>query len=162
MAITHIPGETGEIVFDDRYAPIFTTTNKGVWQIPQLREWFVVSRREMLRVISEGKKVFFIGDISNVASPDAVTRKAIADFQDEFDVPFKGNDTFIGQCYVISNPLMRGLVTAVNWMTGGFVAPHFTAPTMRSALRVAEQCYEKRGLELPFFPDDYEFPAFKS
>jgi hypothetical protein len=160
MALTHIHGLEGELVWDDRYAPIFTTLNVGKWDRQQLREWYVISRKAMLQSVEKGHKVFFIGDISNVAAPDALIRKALADFQDEFDGPFKGTDVWIGQCYIIANVVMRGIVTAVQWMTpGGVAAPASTAQNFAAALKTAEQTYAKYGLPMPAFPRDYEFPA---
>lgn len=161
MPVTNVLCQEGELVFDDRYAPIFTTNNIGKWDPSGLREWYALSRAAIHKSVDAGHKAFFIGDISKAASPDAVMRKVIAELQEEFDAPFRGTETWIGQCYVISNVVMRGIVTAVQWMMpGGSPAPMTTAPNMTGALKIAEQAYAKYGLQMPDFPRDYEFPPF--
>lgn len=162
MTVLHIQSKTGDMVWDDSCAPIYFTNNRGTWTVEQLRKWYENRTETFLKEIAKGHKVFHIGDFSEAAMPDALLRKALADLQAEFDVEFMDKGTWLGQCYVVRNPLMRGLITAVQWMTGGLAAPATTAADLRGAVRVAEQAYRAHGLEMPqTVPRDHIFQPFE-
>lgn len=158
MTITHMQSEIGDLVYDDSCAPIFFANNRGHWTAPVVEKWYQVRNESFHKAIAQGHKVFHIGNFANVATPDALLRQKIAEYQKAYDVDFMRKETWIGQCYIIPNPIMRGFITAVQWMAGEFAAPATTASDLEGALKIARKAYGKFGLELPPVPADYQFP----
>jgi hypothetical protein len=158
--ITHMVGKEGEILWDDRHAPIYLANSYGRWDEAQVEGWYKQRNEVFDHSIAQGLKVFLISDISELAAPEATMRKRLGEFGQKYDTPYKGN--WIGQVFIMTNPLLRGIVTAVNWLNpNGFVAPTFTAPTMAQAIQEMEKCYLREDLEVPSLPRDYKYPAYK-
>lgn len=163
MAVTHVFGPDGEIVHDDTYAPIFVTRNTGKWSEAQLREWYTLRTRGFKEAVAQGQKFFWISDVSTIKPPDALIRKIIADLQTQHDQDFKGKDVFIGQAFIMTSTLLRGIVAAINWLSpeGNMVAPIHNVPSMEAALSACEKAYELHNLPMPSFPSNYQWPAFE-
>ena len=157
--IFHLPGQRGEILWDCRFSPVFMANSYGAWDEEQVVQWYTNRNQHFDRAIAKGQLVYLISDISNLDAPDANMRKRLGEFGHKYDTPYKGK--WIGQTFIMTNPVLRGVVTAVNWLNpNGFVAPTTTAPTMSRAIDLMRSVYQRADHMAPELSDDYSYPAF--
>lgn len=153
-------GAGSQILWDDTHCPVFCANSRGNWDYEQVLAWYVNRNAQYDYAIAKGKKVFLISDISLLSAPDAVLRKQLSDLGQKYDIPYKGK--WLGQVFIMTNPILRGIVTAVNWLSpNGFAVPTTTASTMAHAVTEMQNAYKKAGEEPPDFPRDYQFPAWE-
>lgn len=161
--VTYLHGANGEgsqILWDDTHCPVFLASSRGNWDYEQVLQWYTNRNLQYDYAIAKGKKVYLISDISLLNAPDAVLRKQLSEMGQKFDTPYKG--TWLGQTFIMTNPILRGIVTAVNWLSpNGFAVPTTTASTMALAIVEMQKAYKRAGEEPPDFPREYQFPSFE-
>ena len=154
-------GNEGEIVNDDSLFPLYVSNSRGVWDYNQVVAWYEARNRIYDAAVHRGLKVFLITDISELKPPNATLRKQLSDLGQKYDAPYRG--VWIGQVFIMTNPLLRGIVTAVNWLSpSGFVAPTSTAPSLRQAINIMNKAYREAKAKPPEVPPDFKLPSFSS
>lgn len=154
-------GSSSVILFDDTHHPVFTMKSRGAWDAAQLEAFYKVRNVAIDQALAEGHKVFLFSDMSNLVAPDAVLRKQIAELDETYTKQYHGQ--VLGYALIMSSTVMRGILTAVNWIAGGgkgLPIPTAAVPDLDGAVREMQRAYQKMNLEPPNFPRDYVFPEF--
>lgn len=148
--ITQIVEPEGYTTFDSRYFPI--CMGRIVGEVtPILWDRLFEYRRTHMDPFGVFAYLVFINEMT--ALP-ATTRKHLAD-QMEVDVHIAGH---VRVYPIVTNPLLRGVLTAVIWITGKEKFPATFSSTFEEAIKQAESWLHSRGLEPPKVPADYDLP----
>lgn len=130
-----------KVVFDNRYFPILMTAWYGEPTM-QLSQRYFETRQQIFfsRGERDGGKGIIAADLSRMKAPPATIRRYMGEQGKAQDVsPF-----FDGYCIVVSNALLRGVVTALTWITGksddvrGYF-PHIGEAMNKAAILLREQ-----------------------
>lgn len=108
--------EFGEarVTFDDRFLPVLIVTFEGANTV-EASEWFGARYVEVLeRAHARSEKVVSISDASRAERPGPEVRRFYAEWM--ATIPQHLQDTTLGSIAVITNPLMRGAMTAIGWI----------------------------------------------
>jgi hypothetical protein len=107
--------EGSEASFDARFAPIYVTQFRGRIQL-ESAEWLdKVASPIFARALSEGKPAFYIVDARGMQSPPATVRRYWADSIERNRAQLS---QMLGTIVVVDNAILRGALTAINWLTG--------------------------------------------
>ncbi|PRP97910.1 hypothetical protein ENSA5_31440 [Enhygromyxa salina] len=153
--ITRIKAPGCEVHWDDTYSPIFFANTVGVVNMEVMEQWYAVRNPAYARAMSLGQKAMLVSDVSNMTPPDAVMRKELALLGEKEDEAFRG--VVLGQVFIMSNPVLRGVVTALQWISPNALVPTVTAASLKDAARQVERHYTRAGLPMPPYPDNYAF-----
>jgi hypothetical protein len=104
----------GSIVCDETHWPVVIITWIGRADADSVRKFFAWNRSVLPRADKAGGYVM-ITDASAAARPDADVRRLVAELNDE--LPPEARDLSIGNYVVITNPLIRGAMTAMQWVS---------------------------------------------
>ena len=152
---TRLKGEGWEVHFDDTYSPIFFSISHGLLDLEAMEQWYNVRNPAYDHARRQGHKVVLVSDVGNLAPPDALMRKKIADMGEQEDEAYR--DQILGQVFVMSNPVLRGIVTALQWISPNALVQTVTAATLTDARKQVERYYTRAELPMPPYPDDYEY-----
>jgi hypothetical protein len=132
-------------VTDTRYFPLVIYTWFGSSTMATVDEYYKRRWENDARAHAAKTKVIMVNDLAHVAPPPATIRKSIADRAKETDA------SEALHCYITSvpNPLMRGVVTAMQWIVGEQMKPNINVASMTHALRLAMAEFEKLGIKPP-------------
>lgn len=99
---------------DDRYSPLLLTHFRGELDIP-MGEWFeATAHRFVRREAARGRKVVHINDASGTTRTSPEMRKFWADATKR--APAVVVENTLANVLVLTNPMMRGVITAVGWL----------------------------------------------
>jgi hypothetical protein len=111
-----------------------------------LREHLDGQTEELQRSVQVGRRAYLIIAAQGELRPPPEVRKLQAEWMEEHRDLIARNSLGIG--FVIDNPLVRGALTAIFWVTRPPV-PYKVHPTIAEALAHAVQVCQAEGLELP-------------
>lgn len=146
------------VSFDDRYAPIYVTAWMGQTSL-EAAKWGLELQgggaREQLR---RGGRMIAISDATHVERPTPEVRKYFAEHAEELARTTHG--VLLSSYVVTANPLVRGVITAVGWMSETARGVKGVA-TMREAIERALRDLENAGIPRPsgLDPLSYQLPA---
>lgn len=86
-----------------------------------------------------------IADLSQISVADPTVRQEGAAMAER--VSMWTQKYCVASIVVIRSPLVRGIMTAVRWISAP-ASPEYTAPSMSKAAEIAERCFRDEGLEL--------------
>lgn len=95
------------------------------------------ARAEPFHVVNDGLRI--------ATAPNAAQRRLIADKAREHGP--MSRQWVVGSATVVENPVMRGVVTALNWLTAPAYA-HTICATLPEAIQVAVRALGERGIQL--------------
>jgi hypothetical protein len=148
-------GAGGEHIYTDlRYFPLVITWWEGV-ATEELITAYYTWRMPLQKYAAANKtKVVAIHELTNVGAPNATTRKLTSDYASKDD----SDPGFLWNVNVGMNALVRGTITAMNWLTGGKIPMTFVAG-MTEGLDLALSRLSAAGLNPPDLdPKTYKFP----
>lgn len=154
-------GSGSMILFDTTYSPAFTMMSRGAWDAGQLEAFYKVRNVAIDNAVAAGHKVFILSDISNLIAPDAVLRRQIAQLDETYTKQYHGQ--VLGYALIMSSTVMRGILTAVNWIAGGgkgLPIPTVAVANLETAIQEMHKAYQRIDVNPPPFPEDYQFPTF--
>lgn len=147
------------VLADTQYFPVII--NKWIGEItPELYDLQWEFRDEHL--IDRVSMIVFVQEVNDVDAPSATTRKYLAD-KSKADPRLQGPNVQVQLVMVVSNPLLRGVLTAVSWMTGQDTMPMEYQPNLQRGLEAAKSILDTHNVVCPDFDSNaYRFPDFKS
>lgn len=149
-------GATGAIVIDDRYAPLVISTFIGVVEIAE-GQWFEQeSARLIQREHARGRRIINIHDTTHIKRTPPEMRKFWAEMSSRNEAIWELG--VIETPLVISNALMRGVMTAVGWLNPK-VAKLPTYPNIDQAVRGSALKLEAAGMNVSLPFKSYALPA---
>lgn len=154
VEIRRFPG--GFLVLDDRYAPLLVSTFVGKADLESTKWYSGVYTATVRREASKGRKVISINDASRAERPTADARKGWAEMADRSPVDVQ--NAVIASYVVLDNPLLRGAVTAIGWMTDK-VRGLESFKTVDQAIEAAVARLAKEGHTVSLAPNGYRLPA---
>lgn len=136
------PNDSRAVSVDASTWPLVVVTFRGAPSDDDLLDMFseyerCYARAEPFHVINDGLGI--------LSAPNAAQRKLIADRAREH-VPMS-RQWVVGSATVVANPVMRGVVTALNWLTAP-AYKHTICATLPEAVRVAVAALAERGIQL--------------
>jgi hypothetical protein len=151
---------SGTVIVDDRFFPVLISTWSGRANETTVRAFFEWSQRQMQRARKEGVKILQISDATDAERPDPVTRRLLAELTDlQGDEAADLNYTSL---VVLENPVIRGAMTAIGWLTRRKLELVAVAD-MPTAIRRAREELTKAGVKPPadLDPGSYVRPTPK-
>jgi hypothetical protein len=143
------------VVVDDSLYPFAIATWFGQPDEELINFYFDWQEQRLIRARDEGIQVATIIDATDGDRPPSTVRHVLAErskvILGEFD-PY-----IVYSWVVLTNALVRGVITAIKWMTP---MRTIAAASMKEALVEGARALEKAGIEPPvgFDPDAYERP----
>lgn len=153
--------DRGAVVVDLRHHPIVITTWFGKATPNTVEGFFRVSIDAYRAAIARAIPHVLITDTEESDMPDAAVRAQIAELtkaQNEALAPSAALN--YGSYVVISNPIIRGALTAIGWLTGGM--DNVNVSTCAEAITRAKADYEAKGGKWPvtLTAEGYTRPAW--
>lgn len=149
-------GATGAVVIDDRYAPLVVSTFIGVVELPE-GQWF---EQECVRLLqrehARGHRIINIHDTTHIRRTPPEMRKFWAEMSTRNEAMWARS--VIETPLVISNALMRGVLTAVGWLNPK-VANLPTHATIDQAIGSAVIKLRAAGMKVEVPLENYVLPA---
>jgi hypothetical protein len=140
--------DRGALVMDVRHPPIVIATWFGKASIDTVEAFFHVSMAAYREAIARGTPHVLITDTVDSDMPDAAIRAHIAELTKAQNETLAATaDLNYGSYVVISNPIIRGALTAIGWLTGGMDNVNVSSCT--EAIARAKEDYEARGGRWP-------------
>jgi hypothetical protein len=153
VEIRRFPG--GFLVLDDRYAPLLVSTFVGRADLASTKWYGEVYTASVRRQASKGRKVISINDATRAERPTPDARKGWAEMADRS--PADVQDAVLASYVVLDNPLLRGAVTAIGWMTDK-VRGLESFKTVDQAIEAAVARLAKEGQTVDLEPGGYRLP----
>jgi hypothetical protein len=126
---------------DDTHLPVLISTFRGHIEL-DMAQWHHVATSVILRHrYSLGQPVVYITDSRGMHVPSATVRKYWADIMRENEAMM---NAMLGNLVVLDSPIMRGALTAIEWLTTLTRRIHYVA-TMEQAEIEANRCLRERG-----------------
>lgn len=144
------------MVFDASFLPVIIRTYYGSTTEKLVRE-SVAWLNEYLASVPRRARIVLISDTSALTATDPKSRKAAAEFSKAFEHQMRAHNVEI--VVILSNPVLRGAIKAISWLTGMNLAP---AKDLEDALRLASESLAKVGERLPFgLTAKYRVPSMR-
>lgn len=148
-------GALGRVIIDDRYAPLIVSSFAGEIDLP-LGQWYEETSHKVIRShAKQGLRMVGIHDATQAARTSAEMRKFWADMSRR--APKDINGVMLANLIVISNPMMRGVLTAVGWLNPE-VAQLRIFPSLTAAVDEAVSTITKAGGSVMLPPGGYQVP----
>jgi hypothetical protein len=145
----------GAIVIDDRYAPLIITTFLGETDLV-LGKWFEEAHKKIiLNHGVQGRRVLSIADATLAVKPTPDMRRFWAELSDRTTPTMK--EATLATFLVVSNPLIRGAITAISWMSPSLRDLESFA-TIDLAIREAFQRLARAGTPIVSLAEPYQLP----
>lgn len=143
----------GSILFDSRHYPLIITGWKGD-MTNELVELYWAARAPLTsQADQDGLKVIIIVDASEMNVPPATVRKYIAERGTEIDSKLRCMHRYIS---IIPSTIMRGVATAIAWMTGEKGVPNLVRADLESGITTAMKEFEPLGQVAPKVDRNYQ------
>lgn len=120
---------TAAVTFDDRYEPIFVTTWQGLTTIEAAKWGLEQQGLVAAELARRGRRMVAVSDATGVEGATPEVRRYFAQHADT--LARTNGDTLLASYVVLANPLVRGVFTAVGWLSE-------TARRVRTAATVSE------------------------
>lgn len=151
--LTHTVG-TGSYVLDGRFFPLLITGWFGDLTHELVVHFFEARSEFTSHAKQAGLKVIQITESSRMGVPTAAVRKSIADHTLQADA---NSGVMIEYVVVIPSSIMRGVVTAVNWISGDKGTPMVNVGSLDAAFSRVEKVFSNAGIKFTA-PADYKMP----
>lgn len=149
----HTISDTGcSITIDTTHLPIVITrvagdTNKAIYdKYWSYRDEFLTNLYDL---------VIFVNEIGEMKPLEALTRKYVAEKAKNDPKIQQGLFTNV---MIVTNPILRGVLTAMTWMVGKDKFPMALVSNVHEGFRTAARLLEERGIQVPELPEHYELP----
>ncbi len=149
-------GTGGTVIADARYAPLYIATWYDQPAEDVIRPFFAWNLRIVEQALRDGGYVL-ITDSTRSERPAPVERRLIAELTEA--MPPEGTERCLGSYVVVDNPLIRGALTAMQWL-GANPWNFISVKTCAEAIRRGLENMAEAGMPLPsdLDPDRYEAP----
>ncbi len=148
-------GPTGAIVIDDRYAPLIVSSFIGDVDL-SVGVWY---EKAVQRIIQQqtldGRRVVNVHDASRSTRTSPEMRKFWADMSARNAATIEART--LANVVVVTNPLIRGVLTAVSWMNPR-VASMKIFSTLDEAVSEATAMLDEAGTPVVLPPQGYQPP----
>jgi hypothetical protein len=144
---------SSHIVMDGRYSPYLLFKAVGTPDLKAMKGYFEFrDRYHDVELKTNNRGAIAIVDITATGAPPSTVRKAIGEMASN-DV-----ERGVSSIMVVTNPLLRGVMTAIVWVAGGDNLRLEYAPSLTAAIEMARKLFESRGFDTEP-PKNYEFPV---
>ena len=148
-------GEKGTVILDNRYVPLIVSTFVGEVELSQ-GLWYERMILELIgREGAAGRRVVNIHDASRVTKTSAEMRRFWADLSARHAATLESRT--LANVIVVSNALMRGVLTAVGWMNPR-VAALKLFPTLETAIAASQKLLQAAGTPVTIPMGGYQLP----
>lgn len=148
-------GKGGLLVVDDQYGPVIISTFIGHTDVDGAG-WHERVHLELIRKHSQGqKRVVSISDATQARRPSAEARKFWAESAKRTSEA--SEEMVLATLVVINNPVIRGAITAIGWMSEAVRAVE-PFSTLNAAIAEARARLAGAGFVAPDIPDPYVLP----
>ncbi|HTQ07575.1 MAG TPA: hypothetical protein VMI54_27150 [Polyangiaceae bacterium] len=152
-------GAKGSVIVDDRYSPLVVSTFTGEVELEQGRWYERVILEIIARSVSEGRRVASVHDTSGVTRTTAEMRQFWAEMSSRNGNTLESRT--LANLVVVTNPLMRGVLTAVGWMNPK-VASLRLFPSLDAAVTEALKLLRDAGTPVTLPAGGYRTPRSAS
>ena len=136
---------------DARHFPVLTATWAGMVTTEILDRYFEARAPYLRHAEALGLRTVVVTDMSLQEAPNSVIRRYIAEQGKLIDPDFP---SLLGYVVVVPSRVLRGMVTAIQWVIGDMWVELRQTPSLADAYRVAGQIYRDAGLVAPPMPPE--------
>lgn len=146
-----------EIIWDHRYLPVLIGHVVGEANMQSVDFFFSVRDAALMAATKDGSKIVIVSDMTRYAMPPATIRKALG----ERSKNDPNITSILGYVNVVPNALLRGMVTAIQWLVGDGLRPVKTVGNLQEGIKASIQMLSNAGIELDAtsFLKRYEPPS---
>lgn len=148
---------TGSVALDDRTYPVVFATWIGASDAESIQAFFDWNDAVLRRVAADRRVFTLVTDATLASRPDPAARALIAERTARMTREHTTVEAFrVTGPIVIENPLVRGALTAIEWVLGTSMNAEYV-DTCATAIASARRGFEKRGAPWPagLTPDGY-------
>jgi hypothetical protein len=146
-----------KLILDGRYSPYVFMKFVGAPDVSMVKAYFDFrDRHNDYEQQAHQRAVIVINDITDGTAPPSTVRKMAGEFA------AKDVERGIITIMIVTNPLLRGVMTAIVWIAGSDNLKLMYANTLEKGVHMARELFESRGLNpVPEVPPNYNFPKPK-
>lgn len=120
FTLHRIADAMGEIEVDLRFAPLYLSRWRGRLSAEVITALFEFTTVVAKQAIAETGRVAYVNHVDTLERPDAEVRRLIGDLSVEFKQAGYAIMS-VGSWQIIGNPLLRGVLRALGWVTNDTV-----------------------------------------
>lgn len=144
----------GGFVLDTRHFPLLVLAWIDELTIPMLDRASELRNPCLEYADQIGTKSLTIVDTSRMQVPSATVRKYSAELTMTNDRRFSSMVAYIP---IMPNAVMRGVATAITWISGDKGTPNHIRADIDSAMSTAQKIFDELGIDFER-PDNYQIP----
>lgn len=148
-------GKKGVVIVDNRYVPLIVSTFIGEVELDQGLWYERVTLELIAREAQAGRRVVSIHDASRVTKTSADMRRFWAEMSARNSATLESRT--LANVVVVTNALMRGVLTAVGWMNPR-VASLKLFPSLDAAVAASQKLLQAAGTPVTIPPGGYQLP----
>lgn len=137
---------SGLVLHDARYSPVLISTWIGRSDLDAARWHASIERAAVTAAVRSGTRVVSISDATRAERPAPEVRKFWAEHVDSN--PAELSDANLATFVVVASPLMRGVMTAIGWMSERARAIE-SFPSLAVAVEAALERLDEHGIPRP-------------
>lgn len=139
MAIEVIRDGDSTVFLDDDHLPILIVTWVGAATVANIKRFYAWGSERAATASADGKLLVMINDALDAGRPGPEARNAFAKHQ-------MASDVVIASPVVITNPLVRGAMTAVGWLLGDRMKGVISCATLQEAFDASFKALAQHGV----------------
>ncbi|PRQ09057.1 hypothetical protein [Enhygromyxa salina] len=145
------------LTMDNRYYPVVFCHMNGAFTLKSVEFFFGTWRAQLAKYAhSQNEAIVTILVLSSLRPPPATVRKAAGEYV-KMDAHTPG---LLCVNFVVTNPLMRGVITAIVWIAGSENTNAAYFPTIEDAVRASNKSLEAAGFPTSSLdPSTYQAPT---
>lgn len=137
------------IALDATWYPVLFTTWFGTANDRTIREYFDWTNAQLRRIEKEQRAYSMIVDADSADRPAPQIRSLLAELTaEQTRVHAAARAMRVGTFVVMTNPMLRGALTAIQWLTASRIETEY-APSCAQAITLTEERLVARGSALP-------------
>lgn len=157
VELIRITDAGGEVVIDVDYAPLYLTYWRGNLSMELIARLFEFSNEVGQTALESMTRLAYVNHVDDVQRPDAQVRRLVTELSVEHERSGRKAPT-VGSWQIISNPMIRGVLTALRWVSSDLVDGR-TASSWDDGITRAVAALTDAGQQVPTIdPSSYEFP----
>jgi hypothetical protein len=141
MAIEVLKDGESTVFLDDDHLPILVVTWFGPATVTNVKRFYAWGTERVAKASAAGNLLVMINDALDAGRPGPEARDAFARHQ-------LATEVMIAAPVVITNPLVRGAMTAVGWLLGDRMKGVTPCATIEEAFDVAIKALAQRGVKI--------------
>ncbi|PRQ09040.1 hypothetical protein ENSA7_10300 [Enhygromyxa salina] len=142
-----IADATSEILIDVAHAPLYLSCWRGQLSVDVVTQLFEFSHEVAQAALDSMTRVAYVNHVDDVQRPSSDVRRTVTELSLELARSGRREPT-VGSWQIICNPLIRGVLTALTWVSSKMVDGRIVS-SWEHGITEAVAALEDAGQQLP-------------